>query len=427
MAYTITKTDGTVVTTVADGTVDTTTNLTLVGKNYAGYGVFLNSNFVKLLENAASTTAPTAPLTGQLWWDKTGNLLKVYTGSTFKTVSSSTASSSEPSGGVTGDLWWDTTNGQLNVYNGSSYTLIGPAFTTGTGTSGTSVGTIVDSSDNSHVAVNVYVSNTLVSVISKDSAYTPKTPITGFATIKPGYNLVSTSVVTGAAFNGTADDTNSLGGVSSTSYARLDTSATFASNVAVASNTGLTVGANADWKTSVSGTAVTLQNNNNNGNIAIKANVGGTLTSVLSINGSTGTVTGLSINANYADLAERFEADTAYTAGTVVALGGAKEITAETEELSENVLGVISTKAAYLMNAGAGTDETHPAIAVSGRVPVRVIGRVNKGDRLVSAGNGLARAGASNEISAFNVLGRALEAKTTDGEGTVLAIVKLNS
>ena len=427
MAYTITKTDGTVVTTIADGTVDTTTNLTLVGKNYAGYGVFLNSNFIKLLENAASTTAPTAPVTGQLWWDKSNNLLKVYTGSSFKTVSSSTASSSAPSGGVTGDLWWDTTNGQLNVYNGTSYTLIGPAFTTGTGTSGTSVGTIVDSSSTSHVAVNVYVSNTLVSVISKDATYTPQTPITGFATIKPGFNLVSSGTISGVSFNGTANDANSLGGVAAASYARTDTAATFASNVAIASDTGLTVGADADWKTSVTGTAVTLQNNNNNGNIAIKANVGGTLTSVLSINGSTGTVTGLSINANYADLAERFEADAPYAAGTVVALGGPAEITAEAGELSENVLGVISTKAAYLMNAGAGTDETHPAVAVSGRVPVRVIGRVNKGDRLVSAGNGLARVGASNEISAFNVLGRALENKTTDGEGTVLAIVKLNS
>ena len=181
--------------------------------------------------------------------------------------------------------------------------------------------------------------------------------------------------------------------------------------------------ADADWKTSVSGTTVTLQNNNNNGNIAIKANVGGTLTSVLSINGSTGTVTGLSINANYADLAERFEADAPYTAGTVVALGGSAEITAEASELSENVLGVISTKAAYLMNAGAGTDDTHPAVAVSGRVPVRVIGCVNKGDRLVSAGNGMARSAQPGEATAFNVIGRALTAKLDDAEGTVEAIV----
>lgn len=108
-------------------------------------------------------------------------------------------------------------------------------------------------------------------------------------------------------------------------------------------------------------------------------------------------------------------------------LGGAEEITAASDDLSENVFGVISTKAAYLMNAGAGSDETHPQIAMQGRVPVRVIGIVNKGDRLVSAGNGLARAAATGEYTPFNVIGRALESKTTSGEGTIEAIVKLNS
>jgi hypothetical protein len=126
-------------------------------------------------------------------------------------------------------------------------------------------------------------------------------------------------------------------------------------------------------------------------------------------------------------LAERFEADTAYAPGTVVALGGAKEITAAVEDLTEDVFGVISTQAAYLMNGSAGDDTTHPAVAVQGRVPVRVIGQVKKGDRLVSAGNGLARSATRSEITAFNVIGRALEDKYTKDEGTIEAIVKLNS
>lgn len=93
MAYTINKTSGTVLANVADGTIDSSTaDLTLIGKNYSGYGDALNENFVKLLENFSNTTAPSSPLAGQLWWDSTNNLLKVYTGSTFKTVSSSTAS-----------------------------------------------------------------------------------------------------------------------------------------------------------------------------------------------------------------------------------------------------------------------------------------------------------------------------------------------
>jgi hypothetical protein len=139
------------------------------------------------------------------------------------------------------------------------------------------------------------------------------------------------------------------------------------------------------------------------------------------------TFRGTAIEAQYADLAERFEADVPMQPGTVVALGGTKEITAAAQELGEDVFGVISTAAGFLMNGGAGNNLTHPPIAVNGRVPVRVIGPINKGDRLVSAGNGLARAAKRSEITAFNVIGRALENKTTQNEGTVEAIVKLNS
>ena len=129
------------------------------------------------------------------------------------------------------------------------------------------------------------------------------------------------------------------------------------------------------------------------------------------------TIYGVSLQAQYADLAERFASDSAYPAGTVVALGGAEEITAASDALSEDVFGVISTKAAYLMNSSAGSDETHPAVAVNGRVPVRVIGPVKKGQRLVAAGNGLARAGSRTEVTAFNVIGRSLENKLDNGEG----------
>ena len=113
------------------------------------------------------------------------------------------------------------------------------------------------------------------------------------------------------------------------------------------------------------------------------------------------TFNGTATQAQYADLAERFESDQPYEVGTVVALGGEKEITASAEAANNNVFGVISGKAAYLMNAGAGTDETHPAVAMQGRVPVKVEGECRRGDRLISAGNGIARAaneGDSNSV-----------------------------
>jgi hypothetical protein len=139
------------------------------------------------------------------------------------------------------------------------------------------------------------------------------------------------------------------------------------------------------------------------------------------------TFTGTSTQALYADVAERFHSDLAYQPGTVVRLGGEAEIMAEMEEASDEVFGVISTQPAHLMNAGAGTDITHPAVAISGRVPVRVIGPVRKGQRLISAGNGLARGAERHEITGLNIIGRSLEDKITDNEGIVEAIVRLNS
>jgi hypothetical protein len=130
-------------------------------------------------------------------------------------------------------------------------------------------------------------------------------------------------------------------------------------------------------------------------------------------------------SAQYADVAERFAADADYEAGTVVELGGMAEITKVGADLSDNVFGVISTNAAYLMNAGAGTDNTHPPVAMTGRVPVKVVGQVNKGDRLVSAGNGFARAAKIGEATAFNTIGRALASKLDSALGTVEAIVTI--
>jgi len=111
--------------------------------------------------------------------------------------------------------------------------------------------------------------------------------------------------------------------------------------------------------------------------------------------------------------------------GTVVELGGAKEITRSQQDLSENVFGVISTRPAYTMNGGAGEDDTHPPVAMTGRVPVKAIGIIRRGDRLVSAGSGVARAAQPGEATAFNVIGRSLEDKHLEELGTIEAIVTI--
>ena len=138
---------------------------------------------------------------------------------------------------------------------------------------------------------------------------------------------------------------------------------------------------------------------------------------------------GTATAAQYSDVAERFASDSVYTPGTVVALGGSEEITQVNEEASDEVFGVVSSleQAAFKMNDGAGNNDTHPYIAMTGRVDVKVIGMVNKGDRLISASvPGYARAATKAECTAFNVIGRALTSKTTAGQGSVLAAVRVS-
>jgi hypothetical protein len=391
-------------------------------------------------------------LTGQLWWDTSSGTMKVYTGTSFKTISSATASSTAPTNNVTGDLWWDTTNQQLKAWNGTAFVLVGPASSSGQGTSGAIVNTIEDTFGNDHVVIELYVGNTIVGMVSKDSSFTPAVGISGFATVGPGIQLSTT--VSGAVFTGTATNAQTLDSLDSTQFLRSDANDTTSGTLGILNDTGLTVGVDQDLKLSVitGNSTATIQNQTQDANINIQVNDGGTTTTALFINGSTAligvngitnlganavgnigsassyfnTVFATATTALYADVAERFAADDEYEAGTVVELGGTAEITKSIDELSENVFGVISTRAAYLMNAGAGTDSTHPPIAMTGRVPVRVTGSIRKGDRLVAAGDGLARAARSGEATAFNVIGRALESKESESLGVIEAIVTIN-
>ena len=142
MPYTINKTDGTTVTTISDGTLDNTTSLTLFGKSYSGFGEFLNENQIKLLENSASTSAPTAPLKGELWFDTSTNQIKVYDGTSFKPTGGAKSQSTAPTSASAGDLWTDSDDDQLYVYTGSAWQLVGPVYTSGQTLSGWSIETI---------------------------------------------------------------------------------------------------------------------------------------------------------------------------------------------------------------------------------------------------------------------------------------------
>jgi hypothetical protein len=593
MSYTINLTDGTVFATIADGTINTSSSMTLVGKNYAGYGQFLDDNFIHLLENGANTTAPSSPLTGQLWWDKTNNLLKVYNGTTFKVISASTASASAPVSNVTGDLWYDTVNQQLKVYSGSGWITVGPAYTQSQGTTGAIPETINDSGATPHFVTSLYVNNTRVAIVSKDASFTPAAPVVStFPTIYNGITLYNSG---SPVFAGDATNAQTLDGIDSSQFMRSDANTATTGILRVQNNTGLFVGSANVFNVNTTSTDANIKSNISGGNLVIQANVSGatfnvaqavgatgafavsnaltvgttasatgnitggnvltgglisaagnitggnlstTLVSATTVSATgnvqagnvrtgglisaTGSITGANITAGvgsfflgdggqlsnisaavsvsqiqngssnvkigssgsnvtvgvagtdavvtidsttlyvntanvasiaksgsnavgnigsssnyfnrvfatattalYADVAERFAADEVLEPGTVVELGGTHEITRSQQDLSENVFGVISTNAAYLMNDGAGEDDTHPPVAMTGRVPVKVVGQVRKGDRLVSAGSGVARAARPGEATAFNVIGRSLEHKHSEELATIEAVVTI--
>jgi len=594
MAYTINLTDGTVFATITDGTINTSSSMTLVGKNYAGYGEFLDENFIHLLESGSNTTAPAAPLTGQLWWDKTNNLLKVYNGAIFKTISAATASASAPASNVIGDLWYDTVNQQLKVWTGAAFLVVGPGYSTAQGTSGAIPETILNNVGATRYITSLYVNNVRVAIVYDGASFTPEAALlAAFPIIYPGITLSAS--VSSAVFAGTATNASKLDNLLSSDFMRATANTATTGRLQVNNANGIFIGTsnvvnisqstndgiiatpvstgNLIIQTNVAGTTYTVAtalgangtfaianaatvgttlsvagnitgaNINTGGLVSVTGNViggnlvtlglanvasasvtanvqagnlrttglisaTGNITSAANIagtfflgNGSqlTGISSAVSVskisngtseanigisggNANisiggtsnvavfttstaffisdisvsgiqkigsnaignigsssnyfnqvfatattalYADVAERFAADEVLEPGTVVELGGVNEITRSTQDLSENVFGVISTRPAYTMNGGAGENDTHPPVAMTGRVPVKCVGTVRKGDRLVSAGDGVARAAGPGEATAFNVIGRSLENKTTTDIGTIEAIVTI--
>ena len=405
MAYNIIRSNGQTLTTIQDGTINTTsTSLSLPGRNSSQYGQAFDTNFVKLLENFASDNVPGNPVQGQLWFNTGTSTLNVC-----------------PRDGESNSLAWIT----LTSTNAGGTSTLGNLNVTGNANITSNLTVINNTTSGNITAGNI----TVTAKITAANANVTTSTIGTLTTSSISAGALSTSAGT---INGLWTFTGNTGGGTTISIGKgnLRVNDTIFSNNYYWGNgdvfnpSGTYNSANvSNFLTGSAGVTQFV------GNIA-PAKV--TTSHLYALNG-TGDITGTwtlasnsSIQATYADLAERFEADSFYDEGTVVELGGDKEVTAVVEELSDRVFGVVSKKAAYIMNSRAGyTDETHPPIALSGRVPVKVIGQVHKGDWLVSAGQGKARSANSDEKNAFNTIGRALTNKTTLGEGTITAFVSV--
>lgn len=242
MSYSINKSNGTVVATVADGVTDnTSTSLTLVGQNYVGYGEILQENLVALLENFSKGVAPTAPLLGQLWFDSTNNQLKVYGNlGVWRTIASSTASTSAPGSPVTGDIWFNTLVDKLQVYNGANWIVIGPTYTRTQGVTQANAVTIVDNLSNSHTVLAFETSGVTRAIFSPDIEFTPASIISGFPTIKQGFTISET--IAGTTYHGTVQNSLTIQGLEPTAFVRKGQDEEIGGNLLVNSDDGLWVG-----------------------------------------------------------------------------------------------------------------------------------------------------------------------------------------
>lgn len=272
MAYQVNKTDGTIVATVADGQIDQlSTDLTLIGKNYSGFGEALNENFVKLLENFAGTSRPTKPIRGQVWFDVSELKLKVYNGSEFLPVSSATVSNTQPSTLAIGDLWFNNLDAQLYFFDGTTPLLLGPAYSTTQGLSGLKVESILDTLNQTKVITYLYNNGILLGIFAKDS-FTPKQSINGFVgSIQPGFNAGN---LAGLKFNVTCTNSDALGGSLATTYVRKDTANAINGQLRITDDLGLVVGSAGQAELKINSGNVFLSNAATDRNIVFNVRKG---------------------------------------------------------------------------------------------------------------------------------------------------------
>tara|TARA_R110000868_G_scaffold155545_1_gene381954 strand:- start:190 stop:1566 length:1377 start_codon:yes stop_codon:yes gene_type:complete len=295
MAYTINRTDGTAITTITDGTVDNTTSVQLFGKSFSGFGEGLNENLVKLLENSASTSAPSAPLKGELWFDTSTAQLKVYDGTSFKPSAGAKSQNSAPTTPSAGDLWHDSDNDQLYVHTGSAFQLVGPVYTAGQTLSGWKIETLASAGGNKVVS-SMYAGNTRVAILSKED-FTPSVTQTGFAAVKAGITLNSTL---GAVFDGTTTSAANVdvSGTSNTSstiiaggnFLRSDVADTTTGALTIDADAGLIVGGAQELTVTVSSNDVTIAQTSEDKDLKFTVNDNGTTKTPLQLTGADGGV-----------------------------------------------------------------------------------------------------------------------------------------
>lgn len=296
MAYAISYTDsvnkGTI--TVSDNTLNTETTLSLPGRFTTAYGQAISENFLHLLENFASATAPLRPVEGQLWYDNTTSVdqLKIYDGTQWQSAAGLKKATSEPSVSTSsaGDLWVNTGSQQLYLFTGSTWVLVGPEFTDGLLT-GTLTESIIGSDNVTYPVLSIKIKDKTAFIIT-DSAFTPKTVIDGFATgLKAGMNVSSSAFPGGTLkYFGTSEKSEALvvgnTTIPAANFVRTDQTSTTNFDLQVKNNDGVVIGTGGQLSLQVDGEQGVIQHNTSGSNIDFRLRNGTETPTVMRIDAS---------------------------------------------------------------------------------------------------------------------------------------------
>ena len=292
MAYAIDRYNNTLLTTVEDGTVDQTTDLKFIGKNYAGYGEIQNENFLFLLENFSGANQPARPLSGQVWFDSGTSKLKFYDGTQWRTTGGAEIGATQPTGLATADFWWDTGNDQLYVYNGTSFVLIGPQ-NAGEGVTQMQSLEVLDTTSATRGIIASVIEDETIFVVSPTqfdlNASQTALIAQGYDRINKGITLRNTKLATAGVtstadrFHGTATNAEKLGGIAAGNFIQTGAGNTVFTSALDIPDAGILIGDSNDLqvKIAANGYDGVIQNVTNSGTIQLKVTSGaGALTHV---------------------------------------------------------------------------------------------------------------------------------------------------
>lgn len=432
MAYILNKSNGNVVTTIADGTVDlTSTSIGLIGRHYAAYGEIINEDLIKMLENFSNNTSPAAPLKGQLWFNAVDNSIMMNISDNpnspqWLNVTKAIVSSTEPASSIEGSIWFDTLSNTLKIKSGSNWSTL-KTIKYGEENSGTTLPFVSDSTDGD---LFFATDTNQLYAFSSASRYTG-TPGWDAVGIRYDNSNGNPSYIPAGIKNGEVWFDNS------TKQLKLYTEASanpagsdilgpiFPKTIAhgLSGHIGIEVNSVPMIVEMVDGSPITVcspQTVLNPGGTFGPGNsinmgvFGGTI--YKGVNLTTDTTNGTPRFAGpassiAADIAERFASDMPVEPGDLVKIGGEMDVTKTKSSLDQDVFGVVSTNPAYMMNDGLGEGPLFPFVALAGRVPVKVVGPVVKGQRLVSSNvPGVAKAIDNSQVvsSYVSVFGRAM-------------------